>query len=285
MEALKNKKPLLLTLAGLAGIIAATAAVALILRGRGGTRFSGSENAPYPYSWVERNNGAIALTVETGGVKNGAWTLADAVGGTAEINVGKTSGGKTSVTMTPKAGGRELVTLALTNGEDRLAELSLTVLTERESEESDRLAATITEHSERVFQGAVRGGEDTGHPFTVRGGDGGLTIFVEESEAYTDDGTAWESESTNTMAAFVSTVDVADGGVTFRLESRSDGSAEVRVFSAREQIAFVFDVEVTGGDMLLIDSRTEPYEAYEPEEAEDTEAEDMETEDTEAGKE
>ena len=149
---------------------------------------------------------------------------------------------------------------SLTSGEDRLAELDLTVMAGIADGGENQLTATVTEHRERVFQGSVRGGEETGHPFTVRGVDGGLTIFVEESEAYADDSTAWESESSNSMAAFVSDIDISDEGITFRLETRSDGSAEVRVFNAREKIAFVFDVEVSGGDMLLTDSRTEPYE-------------------------
>ena len=119
----------------------------------------------------------------------------------------------------------------------------------------------------------MRGGEETGHPFTVRGGDDGLTIFVEESEGYTDDGTAWESESTDTMAAFVSEINVSDEGVTIHLETRAAGSAEVRVYNVTENLAFVFNVEVSGGEMLLVDSRTEPYTTEEDAEEEIVEAE------------
>ena len=59
MEWVENKKPLLITLAVLTLIIAATVAVTLLTRGRGGTRYSGAGNAPYPYSWVEKDNGTI----------------------------------------------------------------------------------------------------------------------------------------------------------------------------------------------------------------------------------
>ena len=262
----QNRRPLIIALAALCAIIVVTLAVALIMRGRGGTRFSVGENAPYPYSWVERKNGAIALTMETGEAKDGVWSLESTDGGIADIRVGKTRGGKTSVTITPNSAGREIMAFSLTSGEDRLAQLDLTVMAGTVEGENETLAATVTAYRERVFQGSVRGGEETGHPFTVRGDNGGLTIFVEETEGYTDDGMAWESESTNVMAAYVSTIDVSEEGLTFRLETRSSGSAEVRVFSAREKIAFVFDVEVSGGNMLLTDSRTEPYEPYELEE-------------------
>ena len=259
MEENGSKKALIVTLVVLAGIIIATVAVTLIMRGRGGARFSVGD-APYPYSWVEKNDGTIALSVETGNEAGSAWSVESAGSGTVDVRVGETKGGKTSVVITPETGGREIMVLSLAGEEERLAELSLTVMVEGKE---GALAATVTDHRERAFQGVVRGGEDTGHPFTVRGGSGGLTIFVEDSEGYTDDGTAWESESTNTMTAYVSNIDVSDDGVTIRLETRANGSAEVRVFSARDNISFVFAVEVTGGEMLLLDSRTEPYEPAE----------------------
>ena len=258
MEAQKSKKPLFITLAALAGILIAAVAVALIARGRGGARYTGATDAPYPYSWTEQSNGAITMTLETGGAANSAWSLESADGSAAAVRVGSTQGGKTNVTVKPDAGGRMFLLFSLTSDGDRLAELSLTVMVE--SGENNKLAATVTDHRERVFQSVVRGGEETGHPFTVRGDGSGLTIFVEEPEGYTDDGMAWESESTNSMAASVSDIDVSGEGVTFRLEAGTSGNAEVRVYSARENISYVFDVAVAGGEMLLTGSRWEPYE-------------------------
>ena len=258
MEAQKSKKPLFITLAALAGILIAAVAVALIARGRGGARYTGATDAPYPYSWTEQSNGAITMTLETGGAANSAWSLESADGSAAAVRVGSTQSGKTNVTVKPDAGGRMFLLFSLTSDGDRLAELSLTVMVE--SGENNKLAATVTDHRERVFQSVVRGGEETGHPFAVRGDGSGLTIFVEEPEGYTDDGMAWESESTNSMAASVSDIDVSGEGVTFRLEAGTSGNAEVRVYSARENISYVFDVAVAGGEMLLTGSRWEPYE-------------------------
>ena len=272
MEALKNRKPLIITLAALVGIIIATVAVTLILRGRGGTRFTGNADAPYPYSWTERDNGTIALTLETGNTANGAWSLESTDGGTVDIRVGKTQGGKTTVTIKPDAGGRTFLLFSLAGGEERLAELSMTVMVD--SGEDGKLAATVANHRERAFQGTVRGGEETGHPFTVRGDSDGLTIFIEEPDGYTDDGMAWDSESTNAMAAYVSNIEVSGEGVMFRLEAGTTGNAEVTVYSVERNISYVFDVEVAGGGMLLTDSHWEPYEADETEEeTEETEFE------------
>ena len=260
---IKQRKPLMIALAVLLAIIAVTAAVTLFMRDRSGKRFT-VEDVPYPYSWAERADGSVTLTLKTDGAANGVWSLGSTDGGTLDIGVGKTQGGKTSVTLKPETEGREMMVFSLTSGEEQLAELSLTVMVGQESGEDSKLSAAITSHRERTFQGTVRGGEETGHPFTVRGSDEGLTIFVEESEGYTDDSTAWVSESTNSMAAYVSSVDVSSEGVTFQLETRSSGRAEVTVRSIRENISFVFAVEVTDGNMMLTDSRVETGATDEP---------------------
>ena len=259
MEVFENKRALIITGAVRAGLIAIAAGAALNLRGRGGARF-GRNDVPYPYSWVENRNGTIALTMETGGAAKGAWSVGSTEGEAVEIGAGRTGGGKTEVRLTPAAVGREAITFTLMSGEDRLAELTFTVAV---SSAGSALAATAVSHRERAFQGSVRGGEETGHPFVVRGGDEGLTIFVEEAEGYTENGAAWWSESTDSLVAFVSDVDVSGEGVTVQLGTRANGTAEVRVYSVSENISFVFDVQVTGGEMRLTDSRTEPYETAE----------------------
>ena len=275
MEVLKNKKTLLIMLAALLGIIVVAVAVALIIRGRSGSRF-GNSDAPYPYSWVEKKDGTVKMTLETGDAANSAWSLTAAEGAAAEVSVGKTGGKKTSVTITPSEPGLTFVTFALMSGEERLAELSVTASVDNADE---KLSASITSHRERAFQSVVRGGEETGHPFTVRADDEGLTIFVEESEVTAEDGATWASDSTDTMTAYVSTIGVSEGGLTIHLQARADGTAEVRVYSVRDNISFVFDVEVTDGQMLLTDSRTEPYETEEAE----TEAAEEAAEAAEAG--
>ena len=277
MEVFENKKALIITGAVLVVIIAIAAAAALIMGGRGGARF-GRSDVPYPYSWVEEENGTITLTMETGGAGNGAWSVGSTEGEAVEIAAGKTRGGKTEMKLTPAAVGREAITFTLMSGEDRLAELNFTVAV---SSAENSLAATAVSQRERAFQATVRGGEETGHPFTVRGGDEGLTIFVEESEVSTEDGAAWASDSTDTMTAYVSTIGVSEGELTVHLQARYDGTAEVRVYSVRDNISFVFDVEVTDGQMMLTDSRVEAYETEEPEAAEEA-ADTAETESTAA---
>ena len=252
-----NKKALLITLAALAGILAVTAAVTLLTRGRGGTRFDGRADAKYPYSWVEKDNGTVVLTMSAGDAADGAWSLARTEGEVLEIGV-KGKRDQTEAVLTPIEAGREAIVFSLMSGEERLAELSFTVEVGRDQKE--KLAATITKHDERAMQGVVRGGEETGHPFIVRGDSDGMTICVEEKEGYTDSGAAWKSESSNSMVAFVSSVDVSDEGISFQVETRANGSAELTAYNEREQIAFVFSVEVKDGEMALNDSRTERYE-------------------------
>lgn len=272
---MKNKKPLVITLGVLLGIILVTVAATLLLRGRSGTLFSGSPDAPYPYSWTEMDNGAITMTLETGDATGGAWSVGSTEGNVVEITTGKTSRGKTELTLKPVEEGRENITFTLVSEEERLAELSVAVMV---NNINNKYAATVTAHRERALQGTVRGGEETGHPFTVRGGDDGLIIFVEETEGYTDDGTAWLSESTDTMVAYVSTIDVSEEGVTVRLETRANGNAQVTVYSPEADVSYAFDVEVTGGEMMLREFQIGSYGTDEEPEAEPQESEEPEEE-------
>lgn len=256
MEKQSNKRPLMITLAVLAGIIIITAAATLALRDRGGARFS-SGDVPYPYFWTERDNGNITLTIRNGDAADAAWSVRATEGDAAMVDIGRASDKETAITISPEAIGLESVTFELLSGEERLAELTLTI---EVSKGNESLVATVSGHSERALQATVRGGEETGHAFTVRSSDAGLTVFVEETEGLTDDGTVWNSESSNTMVAYVSEINVSDEGVTVEMESRASGTAEVTVYSVRDRIAFVFGVQVSGGEMLLTDSRVETLE-------------------------
>ena len=265
MEKQSIKKPLIITLAVLLGIIIITVAVTLILRGRGGATFGGSD-VPYPYTWTERDDGKISLKIKTGDAAGAAWSVMTADGAVATISVDRTSGKETAVTISPESVGLEDATLELLSGEERLAELALSI---EVSNVNDSLVATVANHSERALQTTVRGGEETGHAFTVRSSDNGLTIFVEDTEGLTSEGAMWDSESSNTMVAYVSEINVSDDGVTVHLDSRVNGSAEVTVSSVRDSILFVFDVQVAGGEMTLTDSRVETLEEETDEEEEE----------------
>ena len=255
-KALKNNRPMLITLAALSVIVLIVVAVALIRRSFNDLMYRSDEDAPYPYSWVEKKNGVVIFTLETGKAVDAEWTLGSEEGGAMNVEVGKTRGKRAKVTMTPRSTGREMVTLLLKSGEESVAELAITVDVESWN---DRVSI-VTSHYERAIQGTVRGGEETGHPFTVRGSEEGLSIFVEDAESLTANGQGWQSTSTDTLVAYVTSVDVSDEGVTVSLGTRANGAAEVRVYSERDNISFVFAVEVTDGNILLTDSRAEAYQ-------------------------
>lgn len=269
MDGTKNRKALLIALAVLAGIVTVTVAAALLMRGRGGTRHSSGDGVLYPYSWTEKKDGTIVLSLRVGSAANAAWDIGSADGGLFEISVGETKQGSTGVTLKPVAEGRETVAFSLNGDGVRLAEASFTVESDRT--EDGHYAATISAHSERTFQSVVRGGEETGYPFTVRGGDEGLVIYVEDADSDTGGVMAWDSESSDSMVAAVSSIGVSDGGITIQLETRANGSAEVTVYSAARSISYAFDVEVRDGEIRLTDSRWEEYLTDGSDEADDTE--------------
>ena len=268
-ENITGNKPLLVVLGALALIIILTVAVTLTLRGLGGTGYS-VDDEKYPYTWAEKNDGTVAITLKTGDAAKGVWSLGSTPGDVLTVNVGNTSGGKTGVTLIPNSIGREIMTFDLMSGEEHLAEVTFTVDV---AGESDALAATVTSQSERAFQNTLRGGEETGFPFTVRATENGLSIFVEDPGLYSDEGTEWLSDSSDSMVASVYGVDASEEGVNVLLQTRSNGTSEVRVYNVEKNLSFVFDVQVTKGEMLIAGSRSEPYQtAQEPEDTEQAQA-------------
>ena len=268
-ENITGNKPLLVVLGALALIIILTVAVTLTLRGLGGTGYS-VDDEKYPYTWAEKNDGTVAITLKTGDAAKGVWSLGSTQGDVLTVNVGNTSGGKTGVTLIPNSIGREIMTFDLMSGEEHLAEVTFTVDV---AGESDALAATVTSQSERAFQNTLRGGEETGFPFTVRATENGLSIFVEDPGLYSDEGTEWLSDSSDSMVASVYGVDASEEGVNVLLQTRSNGTSEVRVYNVEKNLSFVFDVQVSKGEMLIAGSRSEPYQtAQEPEDTEQAQA-------------
>ena len=264
-ENITGNKPLLVVLGALALIIILTVAVTLTLRGLGGTGYS-VDDEKYPYTWAEKNDGTVAITLKTGDAAKGVWSLGSTQGDVLTVNVGNTSGGKAGVTLIPNSIGREIMTFDLMSGEEHLAEVTFTVDV---AGESDALAATVTSQSERAFQNTLRGGEETGFPFTVRATENGLSIFVEDPGLYSDEGTEWLSDSSDSMVASVYGVDASEEGVNVLLQTRSNGTSEVRVYNVEKNLSFVFDVQVSKGEMLIAGSRSEPYQtAQEPEDTE-----------------
>ena len=253
----KRIQPLLLALAALAGVMLLVLAVMLLLRGRGDAGFNSEKGAPYPYAWTENDDGTIALTLDGSAVEGGAWAVGSADGSMVTAALGETKRGKTAATLTPVSEGRETVTFSLLRGEDRLAEASFTVDVERT--ESSGYAATVLSHGERVFQETVRGGDEA-YPFTVRADDeGGLTVSIADTEEY--EGTGWTAVSSDSLvaAADIATLreEEKNGGVQVTLEPRANGSAEVTVSNETADLAYVFAVEVSGGEMRLTGSHTE----------------------------
>ena len=276
---MKNKKPLLIAVGALVGVVILAVVIFLLVnRGAGGTRFQGPADAPYPYAWTERKDGSITMDLELGDAKGGAWTVGTLEGDVVEITEGRTGGGRTTMTLKPVRAGFANIVFALVSGEDRLAELNVMIQVSRPE---NVYIATVSSHRERAIQATVRGGEETDHPFTVRPSDDGLTIFVEETEGLTEDGSAWQSTTNDPMVAYVSDIQVSQEGVTIRVSMRANGTTQVTAYSSREDLSYVFNVEVRGGEMTLQDFWIEAYQTEEG--PEESEAAPVETAEVESG--
>ena len=266
---MEKRKPLLITLAVCVGVIASILALALLLRVRGGARVPVTD-VPYPYEWTEKRDGSLVLKLDGGSVPGGLWSTDSTGDGIVHISADETQNGKAAVRLTPDAEGRAVLTFALTNEGERLAEAVFTVET---LEKGGRLAVTVTDHRERVLQETVRGGEDTGHPFTVRSDESGALVIhiVDPAVAAKDGGDGvesvserWTVRSSNSTVVLSSEMQAADDGFDLYLRSRWSGNTELFLSCPEEKLMYVFTVTSESGVLRLLESRLEEYRPEEP---------------------
>lgn len=81
---MEKKRLLFIALGVIAAVVAITAAAALLWNGGANKHKSGNE-VPYPYTWTEKSDGSVELTLMHGAVKNGAWQTEDDGGGVVSI--------------------------------------------------------------------------------------------------------------------------------------------------------------------------------------------------------
>lgn len=281
-----NKKALLGALGVLGSLILIVSAVALI-RGTvlGGEKFSGGQDSPYPYTWIEKENGSIVLTLENG--KSGyQWELAKLADQLMEVST-QVKGGKTQVTFTPINEGITSVSFDLVGPGERLATVFYQV-----DIFGNGGAPRIHFVDNRI---TVRQGNmtldsgDPDHPITVGAGEGGTLAVriggVSEEDLFrdfvTDEETAqegdslfWEAESEDRMVAAIQDVTYDETGMAYLFGTRDEG--ETRILLSNGVTHLFLAVTSDGTSLVVTDTGH-----YEPEPETDTEPEPVPESDTE----
>ncbi len=250
---MKNRKPLLLTLAVFAGVMLLVVAAALFWRGRGGARYRNG-NVPYPYEWAERQNGSVLLKLDGSTAPEGVWSASGASGDVVSVAACETKKGKASVTLLPASAGCEALTFTLRSGEERLAEMELTVET---TERNGSLAVTVIDHGERAWQNAVNGGDEK-HPYTARTDEyGSLVLHI--ADAGESEAERWSATSSDDLIASVLDLQTTEDGIDAYLDTHVDGSAEITVSGEAANLTYVFTVTAESGALRLKDSKWSEY--------------------------
>ena len=254
---MKNKKPLLITLASFCVILLLIIVTALFLRGHGGQRV----DAPYPYRWAERADGSVRLTLDGSSVKEGVWTAGDSGADVVNAELGETRRGKATVALTPAAEGRTELSFVLMNGEERLAEVRLAVET---LQKDGRLAVTVIDHSEQARQSRVSGG-DAEHPYTAYADDyGDLVLHIADAGMPSEDDVSqqerWTAASSDELIASIIELRMAEDGVEARLSTHVNGDAEVTISSEEAGVTYVFAVTSDSGALRLRDCTWSEFE-------------------------
>ncbi len=256
---MKNKKPLLITLAVFCAILLIIAVTAQFLRGRGGQRFRSSD-VPYPYEWSERSNGSVRLTMDGSSAPEGVWVVGNRGDDVVTTELDETVRGKATATLMPAAEGRTEITFALMSGEEQLAEVRLAVET---LQHEDRLAVTVIDHSEQARQGRISGGNEE-YPYTVYTDDSGdLVIHIADAGMSAEDDASmperWTVASSDELIASIIELRTVEDGVEVCLDTHVSGDAEVTISGEEAGITYVAAVTSENGALRLRDCTWSDY--------------------------
>ena len=247
----------------LCSLILIVAAISLI-RGTvlGGEKFSGGEDSPYPYTWIEKENGTIALTLENG--KSGYhWELSNLVDELLEVSTA-VKGGKTQATLTPINEGFTSVSFDLVGENERLATTTYRVDI---LEEDQVLTIHFVDNAITLRQGnlVLEGAPD--HPITVGTSEEGyLAIHIagvsEEDmipipvndEGVVEEGDlhVWEAETQDEMVATPQGSDFDDDGMVFYFGTRAAGETDILLTNGETHLFLA--VTSDGSSLIVTDS-------------------------------
>lgn len=256
---MKNKKPLLITLAVFCAIVLLIPVTMQLLRGHAGAGFR-NDDAPYPYRWAERADGSVRLTLDGSAVQDGVWTAGDAGADVAVAELGETRRGKATATLTPAAEGRTELSFVLLNGEEQMAEVRLAVET---LQKDGKLAVTVIDHSEQARQGRVSGGNEE-YPYTAYADDSGnLVIHIADAGMPSEDDASlperWTAASSDELIASIIELRTVEDGMEARLTTHVNGEARLTISGEEADVTYVFVVTADSGALRLKDCTWSEY--------------------------
>ena len=247
-----NKKAI--GIAAAATLAAIVLAVVLLLVG--GKRHTGGEGTPYPYEWVEKRDGTIAVTIRGGAPEGYVWETLASDAAVAEI--APTASG---FMLTPLAEGRTSVACTLRAGdwaEDRLYRVTFLV----DAEQSGRklLAAVLNDASE-ALPGAMRGGEEFDCPYRVwREDDGSVSVFLTEDA----EDAGWRVAQSDGSVARGGSFTPADGGVEIAFYPGEAGETEASLYSAARGLKLTVALASDGeGELTALSHEMAAFEVPE----------------------
>lgn len=174
------KRPILIAAA--AAALTAIVVLCIVLGGRNRTVLQGGEEGAYPYTLNVKGN-KLKLTVNGETPEGYSWKPQTSLLDTVELGTPEVSKGKTVLTATAKQDGAETLVLVLKKDgalPDILYKIDLSLQTEDN-------ALRVQHHSFAPVESAVRGGEESGYPYSLNYDSRGklyLGLTVKDGESW-----------------------------------------------------------------------------------------------------
>lgn len=178
----------------LAGILVLAVAVALIIRAGRSEIHSGGQDTDYPFTWTQKSDGDVELTVPHEDAPDCRWSLKNGEASLPALQITRegSKDGKagTVFTLHPEAAGRCLFTLVLGGAEENARLYETTFLAEV-SETEGRLSVALLNASGVRFQTELSGGDGGENSYRIYSdAQGNLVLTV----PVTDQGMDWSYE-------------------------------------------------------------------------------------------
>lgn len=236
-----NKKAVWIAAGGTAAVVIA-GIVLLFALGGGASRHTGGEGTPYPYEWVEKRDGSVAIipggTPPEGYVWNARAdddTAARVTPTERGFNVVPLTDDRTSVTCTLSAADWE---------DDRLCSLELLLDSARSGR---KLKAKVLSDNLTLLPGGMRGGEELGCPYRVwQEDDGSVGVFLTETAAEPD----WRVILRSGYIAHADRFAAADGGIGLWLHADDAGETGALIYSASRGLQLTVGLSSDGAGVL-----------------------------------
>lgn len=243
---MKNKKPLIIIVAGVAVVVITVLTIVAYIVMNGGDKIKGGDGTNSPYTIETKKSGKVVVTLNTGKIKKSATWSVD-TGEQSKVKVKSAKKNKKQIyTFIPEEEGDVNVYITCTE-KDEIEEPVYRISLELSVSADKKI--TVNNVSATDIEKSKRGGEGTKHPYIYKVDENGaMQVYVEGEESdnwymqigddsFTAEGSVYE-----------------DGKWEFTVKGSAEAERVIYIYSADQNMQISFSIKSDANGVIIIDS-------------------------------